>query len=138
MSVITAAVYGRLAGDAQLIALLATYRGGPAIFTTDPAPGDAALPYIVTAGDVSNEPDDTKDSRGRFVRRDVRCYTAATGSAVLVERIAERVRGLLHRQNLTVDGHTVVISQASGPFTGPDEDDAYGRIVTLTLTMEEQ
>ena len=56
---LTEALYDRLTGDATLTALLATYNGDPAVFTTDPAPGDAELPYIVTAGHVSDEPFDT-------------------------------------------------------------------------------
>ena len=39
MSILTGAIYDELAGDATLAGLLATYDGGPAIFTADPAPG---------------------------------------------------------------------------------------------------
>ena len=53
MSAVTEAIYDALAGDATLVAMLATYGGEPAIFTTDPAPGDAELPYIVSAGEVA-------------------------------------------------------------------------------------
>ena len=133
---LTPAVYSRLAGDAELAALLATYKGAPAVFTSDPAPEDAALPYIVTAGQVGDTAFDTKTTRGRDVRRDVRCYAAATGSAVTVEAIAERVRVLFHRHKLAVSGMETWIAEASGPIEA-DGDEAYGRIVTVRLAMIE-
>jgi len=136
MSAITEAIYDLLAGDPTLAGLLTAYGGEPAIFTTDPAPGDATLPYIVTAGNVAQAPFDTKTSRGRAVTRDVRCYTGATGSAAAVEEIAERVRELLHRQTLTISGFECIVADCSGP-TAADAQDAYGRIVTVTMTIEE-
>jgi len=136
MSALTAALYDLLAGDATLTALLSTYGSAPAIFTTDPAPGDAALPYIVSAGEVSQGPFDTKTTRGRDILRDVRCYASASGSAVTVEAIAERVRALLHRQELTIAGFTWIWASCSGPI-GADETDAYGRIISVRFVMEE-
>jgi len=134
---ITEAIHDVLAGDGTLTAMLATYGGEPAIFTTDPAPGDATLPYIVSAGEVAQTPFDTKTTRGRVAVRDVRCYTDATGSAVVVEAIAERVRALLHRQTLAISDFECVIAECSGPAAA-DGQDAYGRIVTVRLTMEEE
>lgn len=133
---LSAALYDRLAADAILEGLLADYNGSPAIFTVQPAPGDAVLPYIITAGQVVDLPWDTKVSRGREVWRDLRCYAPASGSAVVVEAIAERVRVLLHRQPLVIEGHTWVVSNVTGPITA-DERDAYGRIVTLSLKAQE-
>ena len=136
MSVLTVAVYDRLTGDATLAGMLATYRGGPAVFTTDPAPGDASLPYIVTAGEVAQSPADTKVDRGRRAFRDVRCYTAADGSAMLVESMAERVRTLFHRYELTVTGFGVIVANCVGPVAA-DEQDAYGRILTVEFLLTE-
>lgn len=133
---LTAAIYERLTGDAELAGLLGSYRGGPAVFTTDPAPGDATLPYIVTAGQVADAAFDTKTTRGRTLIRDLRCYSAASGSAATVEAIAERVRALLHRQTLEIDGFVWIWAECSGPIVA-DEQDAYGRIVTVTMTVEE-
>ncbi len=133
---LTSAIYDRLASDATLTALLTTYNGQPAIFTVDPAPGDAELPYIVSAGEVTHAAFDTKTTRGRTVSRDVRCYTAAAGSSLVVEQIAERVRGLLHRHRLAVDGYETWVADCLGPIAA-NEDDAYGRIVTVRLTLVE-
>lgn len=136
MSVWTKTLYDALVGDATLAGLLSTYGGLPAVFTTDPVPGDATLPYIVTAGEVSQAPFDTKLSRGRRIMRDVRCFAAASGSAETVEAIAERVRELLHRQPLVIPGFVWLIGECSGPIVA-DEPDAYGRVVTVTITVEE-
>lgn len=136
MSVLTAAIYNVLAGDATLAGLLSTYQGQPAVFTTDPAPGDAVLPYIVTPGEIAQVPFDTKTTRGRTATRDVRCYSAASGSAMAVEAIAERVRALLHRQAIVIDNFEWIIGDCSGPITA-DEQDAYGRILSISITIEE-
>ena len=136
MSALTQGIYDRLSGDATLAGLLATYGGAPAVFTADPAPGDAELPYIVSAGAVADVAFDTKTTRGREVTRDVRCYAAASGSAATVEAIAERVRALLHRHALTVSGYEVWVAECSGPMAA-DESGAYGRIVTVRFLMAE-
>lgn len=136
MSAITAAIYDVLANDGTLAALLSTYGGQPAVFTTDPAPGDATPPYIVTAGEVSQAPFDTKTTRGRTITRDIRCYDDADGSAIRVEAIAERARALLHRQALAIVGYVWVWAECIGPIAA-DERDAYGRIVTVRMTVEE-
>lgn len=137
MSVLTAAVYDRLVGDATLVGLLAGYKGEPAVFTTDPVPGDATLPYIVTAGEVAQSPFDTKTDRGRRAFRDVRCYASALdGSTVVVEAISERVRALFHRYELPVDGFGVLVASCNGPVVA-DEDDVYGRILTVQFLLME-
>lgn len=133
---LTAALHARLTGDADLVALLNTFEGEPAVFTADPAPGKAELPYIVTAGEVAQTPFDTKTTRGRQVWRDVRCYAPASGSAALVEQIAERVRALLHRHWLEVEGHETYVAEVAGPVAA-DEEDAYGRVLTLRLILGE-
>jgi hypothetical protein len=137
MSILTAALFNHLAGDGPLTAMLTDYKSGPGIFTIDPVPGDAVLPYIVTAGEVTQTPWDTKNTRGRFILRDVRIYAPADGSVVLVEAIAERVRSLLHRQTLTIAGFKWIISDVSGPIVA-DEPGVYGRILTLSLKAQEE
>lgn len=136
MSVITAAVYDVLSGDATLTALLSTYEGEPGIFTARKVPEEASLPYIVTTGSVAVTTFDTKTTRGRMITRDVRCYAPAGGSAETVETIAERVRTLLHRQSIAIDDFTWVMAECTGPIEA-DEQDAYGRIVTVSMTIEE-
>lgn len=142
MSAITQAFYQRLAGDIELVRLLGTYDGGPAIFTADPAPIDAELPYIVTAGETAQTAFDTKTTRGRTVLREVRCFASADGSTDPIEAIAERVRVLFHRHKLAIDGFATSVADASGPIK-PDETDpaanpdAYVRIVTVRLVIEE-
>lgn len=136
MSILTGAIYDRLAGDSTLVDLISTYKGNPAIFTTDPPPGDAVLPYIISAGEVSQVPFDTKTTRGRDLIRDVRCYAPADGSAIVVEVMAERVRTLLHRQPLEIAGFRWIISDCTGPIVA-DERDVYGRVISLSLMAQE-
>jgi len=133
---ITAALYTLLADDAPLVAMLSPYKGNPGIFTIEPVPGDASAPYLVSAGAVMQVPWDTKTSRGRHLIRDVRAYAPADGSTLVVDAIIERVRALLHRRALVVDGFEWVISNVSGPIA-VDEPDFYGRVVSLDLRIQE-
>jgi hypothetical protein len=130
------AIYNKLEADSTLTALLATYESEPAIFTVDPAPEGAAFPYIVISPILDQAPFDTKNSLGRSLRVDVRCYADATGSAATIESISERVRTVLHRGELTIDDHAWRWSSCFGPISA-DEADAYGRIITLQITAEE-
>ena len=136
MSVLTAAIYDVLANDVTLAGLLAAYGSGPAIFTTDPVPGNAVLPYVVTAGEVVQAPFDTKTTRGRDLIRDVRCYAEADGSVMVIEAIAERVRALLHRQALTISGFVWMVSDCAGPIVA-DDSDVYGRILSVSVKAQE-
>ena len=89
MSILTGAIYDVLAGDATLAGLLATYGGNPAVFTTDPAPGDATLPYIVTAGEFSQAPCGHQDDAGPG---------PAAGRALLRRRAGQRGERGGHRR----------------------------------------
>lgn len=137
MSILTKAIYDKLASDPALVDMLGEYKGLPAIFTIDPAPGDAILPMLVTSGEVVQAPFDTKTSRGRDLIRDVRCYAQADGNTITIEAIAERVRSILHRQPLVIDGYRWLISDVNGPIVA-DERDYYGRIVSLSLKVMEE
>lgn len=131
-----AAFYNVLNASAALKALLATYTVDgtphPAIFTGDTLPEDAAFPCVYTAGRVSDEPFDTKTGVGRDVIKDIHIFDDETGSSARIDSIAEMVRDLFHRVNITVDGYAVFIASASGPVK-LDTEGAYGRVVSVRL-----
>ena len=132
---LTAALYSRLAVDATLTAMLSSYQGGPAIVTVDDdgVMGDVVPPFVMIAAPDVDEPFDAKVETGRDVVRPVRCYTAATGSVVAVEAIAERVRYLLHRQPVGLaDG--AFLAECAGPVGTPTDSSFYGREVTVRVT----
>lgn len=136
MDAITSAVYQRLTGDPTLTGLLATYAGLPAVFTDDRVPTDAVLPYVVSSGNVADEPWDTKTSLGRRVTRDVGVYVGHRQTRT-VEQAAEQVRRLFHRHRLVVDGWGVITARVSGPIRlSADEYDA--RVLTLRFMLGEK
>ena len=137
MSAITVALYDRLANDVSLVNMLAARSdGGISIYTPDLVPEDAPLPYVASTGEGVTTPMDSKTTLGRRVWRDIRCYAPMDGSAVLVESIAERVRWLLHRKPLTITGYDVWVADVTGPIAA-NEEDAYGRVLTLRMVMQE-
>lgn len=129
------AIWQRLTADPTLVALLATYGGEPAIVVGDmnTLPEDITPPFIIIDAAELNEPFDTKTEDGREVSQPIRCYTDATGSTLLVDQIAERVRALLHRRpDGLAEGAWRV--ECSGPIIAPTDTSFYGREVTPRVT----
>jgi len=135
MSDFTKAFYNRLANDATLSSLITSYNSAPAIFTGRLVPDDAELPYIVISAPVTDEPFDTKTTRGRDQIRDVLCYGAEEGSLLKLEQIAERVRILFHRHKLSIDNYETVIASASGAISVPLEGASGERIAGLVVSV---
>lgn len=134
MSLATA-VWSRLAVDPVLAAKLATYRGGPAVVVADEdtVPEDMGLPFVAITGVAFDEPNDAKVEGGREQELVIRIYTASTGSTLLVDELAERVRSLLHRlPSGLADG--AYIARCSGPVVAPTDASLYGREVTVRVT----
>lgn len=146
MSVFTKAFFDLLRTDTTLCNMLAYYpphtgSTKPAIFTADPPPDNADMPYIIITGHIMDNALDTKSSTGRDFIRDIRCYTDATKltstyevrstSTYKVEEIAERVRSILHNKTIAVEGYSQIGKLQCSARQGPIEPDAYGQIVEV-------
>lgn len=129
------AFYSLLINDSSIVASLNTFNSRPAIFTYEPVPKDVDGTYIITAGEVSDESEDTKDTVGRRIVRDIRIYAGATGDAIAIESLAERVRTLFHRSSISITGFKTIYVNVSGPITA-DEEDVYGRILSVELLLD--
>ena len=131
------ALYDLLAGDATLAGLLASYRGGPAIFTTQPIPPDAPMPYVLIQPPASDTSIRSLDNNeiGREVERDVSIFGVATGSNRMIQDSAERIRTITHGAHLDVDGFRRVKVRATGPVQLSADSDSYGRQVSLHLRL---
>ena len=136
---ISAAFYQRLTNDAELGTLISKYNGIPAVFTSAPVPDNATLPYIVTAGQISDTTEiatNTKNRTATQFMRDIRIYTEQSGSMAKIETIGEKVWALFHKQPLSIDGWTVLEVKASRPVLYP-QDGVYGVYVTVIVTMQQ-
>ena len=133
---ITKALYLKLAGDTTLVGYLSKYQTQPAIFTVDPAPENAEFPYLVLAGDSAGQAFDTKLTQGQTVWRDIRIYAKQSGSAEEVEKIANRVRKVLHRSILSDSAIRSIVIDCTSPQAA-DDDRAYGRMITAKITFLE-
>jgi hypothetical protein len=139
-----AAIFSVLSADAELVSLLSSYdpagagAAGPAIFV-EPVPETAVAPFVVLIGWLDEDPvlDDNSDDLGSEVAYGLRCLAPQGGSTILVERIAERVRELLHRQPLAVDGYVTVQVRISGPVVA-DEIDLLGRALVARVLLDEE
>ncbi len=140
MSAFSSGFYTILSGDTTLTNLLGTFTpttgsARPAIFTYEPIPKNVEGPYVITVGEISDEPAlDTKDSTGRRIVRDIRAYVPAKGSTAAIETIADRIRVLFHRVSVSMSGFTTIYVNVSGPIV-LDELDVYGRVLSVELLL---
>ncbi|MEL6576074.1 MAG: DUF3168 domain-containing protein [Pseudomonadota bacterium] len=132
----TDALYETLRADATLTGLIATDLGAPAIFTSYRVPEDVPRPYIVIGGVDGDRPRDAIGADIRDVDRMVHCVADNTGSVALIEQITERVRGLLHRQRLTVPGADFVWMTVQNIATQPTDESLVGRVLTIRLSAD--
>lgn len=124
--------------NATLAAWLAPYGGGPAIFTADLAPADAAMPYCLIGPSVTDTADFLLDgSEGpRDVVRDVRIFCAAAGAAAEIDAMGEALRGALHSRRLAVDGFRSAQTRiVNGPIGVSADTDSYGRLVSVRVHL---
>ena len=136
---ISASFYQRLTTDAELAKMISDYNGLPAVFTASPVPANASLPYIVTAGNVSDTTDvpaNTKNRTATQFMRDIRIFADQTGSMAKIEQMGERVWSLFHKKPLSIPGWTVLEVKAARPVIYP-QDDVYGIYVTVVVTMQQ-
>jgi hypothetical protein len=142
----TATISARLAADATLTALLATYGGSPAIFN-ERAPDAFQIiagatptkPCLVIAAATDDRGDDTFIENGRAIVQDVRGYAPDTGSTLALDNAMRRVRDLFHNaeSQIPVTGGRCVLSKAQGPVAAPTSDaSVIGRRVILRLSLK--
>lgn len=138
-SAINKAIYERMANDTNLTSLLSTYKGTPAIFTIPTLPTDVEFPFITANEDFSNLPFDTKDVGGRQITRFIRVFVEATGSRVLLDTIADRIRFLFHRKHneMVIEGFQPIIINAVGPEFLSTDERIYGVEFEIRFVMQE-
>ena len=71
---LTVAVAEMLKADPTVSSIVSEYAGVPAVFTVAPYPEGAVMPMIITEGNVTDTPGDTKTTIGHDITRDIRIY----------------------------------------------------------------
>lgn len=135
MNEVDNALFDKLKNASSLTTMLATYRGEAAIFTQEDIPQGVTGNYVVIAGSQLTLPHDTKTSVGVKHERNIECYTPGSVAESVVNDIAWRVWGLLHRQPLSLEGWRNNILEAAGPIVAPTDKTLRGRIVPVSLTL---
>jgi hypothetical protein len=131
------ALYDVVSVLADVTGWVGTYRSEVAVFTRSPIPPQVSGKYIVIRDALTDIPGvgETKETRGRFVAHDIALYKDANGDPSDLQDVAEAVRDALHRNQIPVSGYgNALIVKASGPVEA-DEDQVYGRIVTVSLEL---
>ena len=137
MDGLTAAIYQRLVGDADVVDALTEFPAGsgiPAVFTAGRVPSDAQLPYISTTGSLWDSAWDTKTHLGRFIGRDIYLHFPP-GQTKAAEETTEHVRSLFHRLPLSWGGWGGIVARCE--VRTQNTDDYEGRIVSVSLRLME-
>jgi hypothetical protein len=129
------AIFTALNGDATLVARLASYGGGNAIFSGKLVPADSSLPFVIIRPISSIEPFGAKDFTGLSIGIDIGCYTGEPESTKLLEQIVHDVIRLLHEQELTLSSDTNFIAQLVGLTSAETDDEIVGSILSFNFTL---
>ena len=133
---VIAFLHGRLAEDLPLAALLASYRGGPAVFS-EKVPPDASPPWVLIEGVVR---DSSEDCRGLRLRRQevrLRCLDRGSEGGGRLQAIAARVRALLHGEGMAAASGALLAQSCSGPLLDPGEAGFQQRRLELSLLFND-
>ena len=138
--VLTDAVFQRMDNDSELRSLLGVTKpnGALNVYTARPIPEDVEYPLILTVGNTSVRPWDTKTTRGWDIERDIYVYARARHDMLQVENVADRIVELFHRYELQPVGFApAVVSSCKGPMAAPTGTDFVGLMVGCTWKIEE-
>lgn len=130
------AIYSAIVNEVSISGLLSEYNGGPAVFTRVPVPTDAVPPFIVIFPDASISDDDGINSDRPSLIRDITVYGDQPDQYRDVEQIAYSIRGLFHRERLSIiqADYDIIRIVATGPFPAPTDDEStVARRVSLDI-----
>lgn len=135
------AVYTRLIGQTALTALLATYAGQPAIFSSA-MPSDHDLgpkASLIIDAPFANRSDDTITEEYRDAEIRIRCFAAPDGSNLALLQAAEATRAALKQwPRETISGAEFQVSSVTGPDAAPTTDPSVdGLLVSVRILIKE-
>lgn len=131
-----AVLHARLSADLPLAALLAVYRGQPAVFVEGPVPAAARPPWVQLVGVVADAPEDSRGLHLRRLRLELRCVEAAEAGTGRLQAVAARLRALLQAPDLELPGARVLAQDCAGPALLEGERHLLQRRLELRLLIE--
>ena len=131
------AIYTRLTGDAEFVALCGTFATQPSVFVGDVIGSNVKAaqhgPFVIVR-DAAVTDEDT----GLDLRRQVMRVFIYGEPAQEVGALSVKVRDLLHRTRFSTSDGQVIGSKASGPVDAPTSDPSIiGRVVTVAFLKQE-
>jgi hypothetical protein len=137
--VIDEAVSGVLAADPELVAMLGTFNGGPAIFVHDRVPDSfehGGMAYVVMRDGDFGGP---LDGDGDFFTPQVEIHVigASDGDAADVEAAAMRIQDLLRGADIAPSGYVPGGVGVRGPTAVDTDDLSFVRRLVATVGLTE-
>ncbi|WP_022730055.1 tail completion protein gp17 [Fodinicurvata sediminis] len=118
---LSAALYERLSGDAELAGLLPAFHGGPALFTALPVPAAAPLPLLAIGRPEQESNLDVQDVRLARLGLALTAFARQEAPAEELEAPLRRARRLLEGADLAWPGGELAALTCRGPLAAPAE-----------------
>ncbi|WP_026987818.1 tail completion protein gp17 [Fodinicurvata fenggangensis] len=118
---LSAALYERLSGDAELAGLLPAFHGSPAIFTALPVPAAAPLPLLVIGALEQEDNLDVQDVRLARLGFALTAFARQEAPPGQAEAPLRRARTLLEGADLAWPDGQLVSLTCRGPLAVPAE-----------------
>lgn len=131
--------------NASITALLAEWKGEPAVFTRRPVPDDAAYPCAIVGNPVSVTDQDGLTSDRPVVQSDIAFYGhkgtpgSTNDQTRSVETMAFAAREHFHRNRFSLQpsGYSVVDIVVAGPIPAPTSDETkFGMLISVTTRLK--
>ena len=129
MDALRQGIYDALVASSDVTGAVAAYRGGYAIVDGFFVPKDMEVPCIAYEV-VADRNGDTKTGRVRSISVDISVITSVNSDPAV---LAEYVRTVFHRQTITVNGWTNIVTEVTGPIQG--EYDIHSKMAVLSVTF---
>jgi len=133
------ALWQRLS-NGQSGGLVSLYRGAPAVYKSDPVPGDTARPFLVVQGPHTQQPFDSKNTLGTDSRYTVDAVTDPDGRISTLDALVDAIKRDLHRKPVSWGGahpSQGMIAEIVAVSTVPTDGTLYSRQVTVRLVSQE-
>lgn len=106
----------------------------PAVFTTEPAPAACPNPVVI----IIQTGGSSYDTRGRLadtIVHTIKVWGDKSESDDALRALANRIRSIIHRCSLTVEGATRHYAISTPPGRVVDVDEFPGYIITITSIL---
>ncbi len=132
------AIWNALKGDTDLVALVSTYAGQPAIFTGDLVPEQAKLPFIVINPPFTAVKQRTSIYDGFELLFDIAVISQKTTSSALIDELTQAVYGVLLTTEIEIVDYKTLHQSVAQAISLDTDGEVAGRNIQFNIILLKQ